>query len=170
MKKQYKPFNLAEALQGNVKVETKAGQEVTELTYLKTRIGPYKVIGIICGHLYTYTENGIFDIDGSYPTHDLQMYNEVQVCYCNVYKMPNGKLYVGPANKTKEDAINNACPPNGYTYIKTIEVTDDEDMCGEEKIEKVTKEFANKLGIDLDDFTSTLACFEQIFGGDIKLK
>ena len=95
MKKRLKPFNLKEALQGNVGVETKAGSPVTELTYFKTRTGPYKLVGIVDGLLKAYTDDGVFSILGNVSADDLQMYTEVQVCYVNVYKVnDNGKLHV----------------------------------------------------------------------------
>jgi hypothetical protein len=162
MKKQYKPFNLTEALQGNVKVETKAGQEVTELTYLKTRTGPYKVIGIVGGHLLSYTENGIVEC-GRPATHDLQMYGEIAVCYTNVYKMKDGTLHLGSSNKTKEQALNALCEPKGATYIKTIEITEqtNEDISNDDDI-------YNELG--MNNVEVLLNVVQNMFGGDIKGK
>jgi len=124
MKKRLKPFNLKEALQGNVGVETKAGQPVTELTYFKTRTGPYKLVGIVEGLLKAYTDDGVFSILGNVSADDLQMYDEVQVCYCNVYKNTDGKLYVGNAYQSFKACIESINVTIGHSYIKTIEITE----------------------------------------------
>ena len=124
MKKQYKEFNLKEALQNPGNVVNKAGQEVTELAYFKTRACTHKLLGIVNGQLRSWTDDGRFNTHGAVSVEDLEMYTEVQVCYVNVYKASDGKLHVGPANKTKEQAISSICAPQGYTYIKTIEITE----------------------------------------------
>jgi hypothetical protein len=128
MKKQYKEFNLKEALQGNVEVETKSGYKVKQMYLFDSNITHSLVVLLKrkdddSDFINQYTKDGKY-LWGKNHEHDLQMYDKVAVCYVNVYKVIDGKLHVGSANKTKQHAINSICEPKGYTYIKTIEITD----------------------------------------------
>jgi len=147
MKKQYKEFNLKEALQGNVEVETKSGYKVKQMYLFENSTTTHSLVVLLkrkdddSDFISQYTKDGKY-LWGKNHEHDLHMYDKVQVCYVNVYKVnDNGKLHVGTANKTKEQAISSICAPQGYTYIKTIEIT-------ESTVEDVSNDddMYNKLG------------------------
>jgi hypothetical protein len=131
MKKQYKEFNLKEALQGNVEVETTSGRKVKYIHLIENYVGNFPVIVVLesenkggTDEILNYTVKGTFWYESNASKFDLQMYDKVAVCYVNVYKVIDGRLHVGPSNKTKEQAISSICEPKGATYIKTIEITD----------------------------------------------
>lgn len=129
MKKQYRKFNLEEALQGNVEVETKSGYKVKQMYLFENSTTTHSLVVLLkrkdddSDFISQYTKDGKY-LWGKNHEHDLQMYDKVAVCYVNVYKVIDGRLHVGPANKTKEQAISSICEPKGATYIKTIEITD----------------------------------------------
>ena len=54
-----KPFNLEAALAG-APVVTRGNQQVTELVLLKTLESEYRVVGVVGGDMYEFTEQGAF--------------------------------------------------------------------------------------------------------------
>jgi hypothetical protein len=166
MKKQYKEFNLEEALQGNVEVETKSGYKVKEMYLFEATNNEYPLVCLlerkpgeaVGDFIYQYNKEGKFDFMGEDSINDLHMYKKPTVCYVNVYKTPSGKLYLGSAYKTKEQAIDGICPPNSYTYIKTIEVDDqtyDNVNCDSEKQDTFY----------FDDLNQMMSIIGDMFGG-----
>jgi len=168
MKKQYRKFNLKEALQGNVEVETVSGRKVKYIHLIENYVGNFPIIVVLesenkggTDEILNYTVKGTFWFESNTSKFDLQMYDKVQVCYVNVYKTPNGTLYVGSANKTKEQAINSICEPNGYTYIKTIEITD-------QTTEDVSNDDDSYNGLGMNDINHLMNIVQDMFGGDCK--
>ena len=134
MKKQYKEFNLKEALQGNVKVETKRGYKVKDMYLFEDTNNLYPLVVLlerkpgedVGDFIYQYNKEGKFDVNGDFSVNDLQMYTEVQVCYVNVYITNENKLYVSQAYDTKQSAVERISTPSNspWQYIKTIEITE----------------------------------------------
>jgi len=166
MKKQYKQFNLEEALQGNVKVETKSGYKVKEMYLFKDTNNEYPLVcllerkpGEVVGDfIYLYNKEGKFDFIGEDSINDLHMYEKPTVCYTNVYKMKDGTLHLGSSNKTKEQAINAICEPKGATYIKTIEITD-------ETYDNVNCDSEKQDTFYFDDLNQMMSIIGDMFGG-----
>jgi hypothetical protein len=131
MKKRLKPFNLKEALQGNVEVETKSGRKVKYIHLIENYVGNFPIIVVLesenqggTDEILNYTVKGTFWFESNTSKFDLQMYDEVEVCYCNVYKNTDGKLYVGNAYQSFKACIESINVTIGHSYIKTIEITE----------------------------------------------
>jgi hypothetical protein len=94
MKKQYRKFNLEEALQGNVEVETTSGRKVKYIHLIENYVGNFPVIVVLesenqggTDEILNYTVKGTFWFESNTSKFDLQMYDKVAVCYVNVYKV-----------------------------------------------------------------------------------
>jgi hypothetical protein len=131
MKKQLKPFNLKEALQGNVEVLTKSGYKVKDMYLFEDTNNLFSLVCLlerkegedVGDFIHQYTKDGKF-LWGQLHENDLIMYDKVAVCYVNVYKMSDGRLHLGGTCRTKELALGSICAPQGYQYLKTIEITE----------------------------------------------
>lgn len=120
-------FDLEKALAG-AKVITRDGREVTQLTRFDI-YGNYPLIGVINKQKETFQINGKFQDSGE-STADLFMAPEKISCWVNVYLH---KSLAGHVEKigirtytTKENALKfTEVNSRFYTYIKTIEITNE---------------------------------------------
>ena len=170
MKRQYKEFNLKEALQGNVEVETKSGYKAKQLYLFDDTNNVHPLVVLlerkenedVGDFIYQYTKDGKFCY-GQDSVNDLQMYDKVAVCYVNVYKMSDGRLHLGGTCRTKELALGSICAPQGYQYLKTIEIT-------EQTSEDVSNDDDTYSELGLNDINILMNIVGNMFGGDSKLK
>ena len=119
-----KPFNLEEALNG-AKVVTRDGREVTQLTKFNVKDG-IRIVGVIEGYRSTLE----YDIEGFVfseceSTTDLFLVVEPKSIWVNVYVSDKGNLLLSSPNETKQDALQTITKGEYYTYLKTIEITDE---------------------------------------------
>jgi len=131
MKKQYREFNLKEALQGNVEVETTSGRKVKYIHLVENYVGNFPVIVVLesenkggTDEILNYTVKGTFWYESNASKFDLQMYDKVAVCYVNIYMSNDKKFHIGQGHKTKQQALDVMCAPKNFQYIKTIEITE----------------------------------------------
>jgi hypothetical protein len=120
-----KPFNLEEALNG-AKVVTRDGREVTQLTKFNVREG-IRIVGVIEGYRSTLEWDNIegFTYSGCESTTDLFLVKEPKSVWVNVYVSDKGNLLLSSPNDTKQDALQTITKGEYYTYLKTIEITDE---------------------------------------------
>ena len=112
-----KPFNIDEALAGKP-VTTTDGREVTQLIRFEISSN-YKLTGVVDGELKKFT---IYGKSYSECTKDLVMATEKKSIWVNVYE--GDILVLGHSrNKSFDEAKLNI--HEGFTYIKTIEITNE---------------------------------------------
>jgi hypothetical protein len=170
MKKRLKPFNLKEALQGNVEVETTSGRKVKYIHLIENCVTNFPVIVVLeseneggTDEILNYTVKGTFWNDSNTSKFDLQMYDKVAVCYMNVYMSKDKKFHLGGGHKIKQDAIENICAPINYKYLKTIEIT-------EQTTEDVSNDDDTYSELGLNDINILMNIVGNMFGGNSKLK
>lgn len=113
------PFDLEKALAG-AKVVTRDGREVTQLTKFDVR-GDFPLTGIIQNKRESFKLNGKYS-DHIESHYDLFMAPQKQSIWVNVYE--GDILVLGHSrNKSFDEAKLNI--HEGFTYIKTIEITND---------------------------------------------
>jgi hypothetical protein len=167
MKKQYKEFNLKEALQGNVTVETKRGYKVKDMYLFDDTNNLYPLVVLlerkpgedVGDFIYQYTKEGKFDVKGDFSVNDLQMYTEAAVCYVNIYMSNDKRFHIGQGHKTKQQALDAICAPKNFQYIKTIEIT-------EQTTEDVSNDDDSYNGLGMNDINHLMNIVQDVFGGD----
>jgi hypothetical protein len=117
-----KPFDLEKALAG-AKVVTRDGREVTQLTRFDV-YGNYPLIGIINKQRESFQLNGQFG-DNKESNWDLFMAPEKKSIWINVYEDNLRKQLGIVAHCSLDQAIKHKFTPNGFDYIKTVEITNE---------------------------------------------
>jgi hypothetical protein len=171
MKKQYRQFNLAEALQGNVEVETKSGYKVKQMYLFEDTNNHYPLVCLVerkpgedvGDFIYQYTKDGLFYEDGRENGNDLRMYDKVAVCYVNIYMSNDKKFQIGQGHNTKQLALDAICAPKNFQYLKTIEIT-------EQTTEDIDMDDDSYNELGMNDVEMLLNVVQNMFGGDIKNK
>ena len=81
-----KPFNLQAALAGAA-VVTRGGKKVSRLMYVpEINNGPFTVLAVVGGALYTFTKEGQFVVEGSFRELDLFMGTVKKSGWINIYR------------------------------------------------------------------------------------
>jgi len=122
MENNIKPFNLQDALAGKP-VVTRQGKKVTQLHLFNTNT-EQPLLGIIEGDkdIYTWNKDGIYFSHKDTSAFDLFMATEKKSIWVNVYE--GDILVLGHSrNKSFDEAKLNI--HEGFTYIKTIEITNE---------------------------------------------
>lgn len=117
-----KEFNLEEALNG-AKVVTRDGREVTQLTKFKT-IEEHCLYGVLENEIHSWHKNGVFYKHTKNNT-DLFLAVEPKRVWVNVYVNDKGHLMLSSPRETKQDALQIIIESENYSYLKTIEITDE---------------------------------------------
>jgi len=117
-----KKFNLREALEGK-SVVTRDGQKVTQIVKFDVNhTNPYSVYGLIDEVIGSWTESGKY-IDGTPIENPLDLLMETEeICiWVNVREKRN-RLFL-EHYYLEEEAKENARDTSGFTFIKTIKIT-----------------------------------------------
>jgi hypothetical protein len=118
-----KKFNLEKALAGEP-VVTRDGRPVTQLTLFEIESN-FPLKGVVDRNFSTWTKKGFFhDVKKDHP-YNLFMYEEKKSVWINVYQGNYSKHLSVVAHCSLEQAIEHKSPHNGFTYIKTVEITDE---------------------------------------------
>lgn len=117
-----KEFNLEEALNG-AKVVTRDGREVTQLTKFKS-IEEHCLYGVLEDEIHSWHKNGTFYKHTKNNT-DLFLAVEPKSVWMNIYLSDLGGLMTSSPCSSKEQAIQTITKGAYYSYLKTIEITDE---------------------------------------------
>jgi hypothetical protein len=119
-----KQFNLEKALAGEP-VVTRNGKKVTQLTLLDVK-SKYSLIGVIDESFETFTDEGVYDVDRVATDTDLFMETKVIKGYVNVYEhVSDNRLVTSYVYESMDIAKQNISVMSQYTYLKTIEITNE---------------------------------------------
>jgi hypothetical protein len=117
-----KEFNLEEALNG-AKVVTRDGREVTQLTKFESK-EQYNVYGVVNNGINWWRDDGSAWEEGESPL-DLFLAVEPKSVWMNIYLSDLGGLMTSSPCSSKEQAIQTITKGAYYSYLKTIEITDE---------------------------------------------
>ena len=118
-----KEFNLEEALNG-AKVVTRDGREVTQLVKFES-VGNYPLVGVLSGRVSNWTIEGMFRQDIKESEADLFLVVKPKSVWVNVYVDDKGFLMLSSTCDSKSQAIQTITKGEFYSYLKTIEITDE---------------------------------------------
>jgi hypothetical protein len=120
------PFNLEEALADKPLV-CRNGKLVTQFVEFKNTEAIHCLVGVCDDMIMHWTINGFcHTADGLKPSEwDLFMAPEKQSVWINVYQGDFSKQLCVIAHCSLEQAIEHKSPANGFTYIKTVEITNE---------------------------------------------
>lgn len=119
-----KPFNLEEALAGKP-VVTRDGQQVKKITRFDVnQTNPYSVYGLVGDIIGNWTESGKY-VAGTPSENPLDLFIETEaICIWVNVRKKRDRLFV-EHYYLEEEAVENARDTSGFTFIKTIKITDD---------------------------------------------